>query len=88
MTLYDVSSFFLSNDVAGCVATFSIAYDTGVTLDNSQGGSDFVWYVPGDSGFYVETTDNNNEQSDDADNGNGGPFSLVVTLTNAGVSLT
>jgi hypothetical protein len=44
--------------------------------------------VPGDSGFYVETTDNSNEQSDDATNGNGGPFSLVVTLTNAGVSLT
>jgi len=44
--------------------------------------------VPGDSGFYVETTDNNNEQSNDADNGNGGPFSLVVTMTNAGISLT
>jgi hypothetical protein len=34
MTSYDIGSFFLSSD-ARCVATFSIAYDTGVTLDNS-----------------------------------------------------
>jgi hypothetical protein len=77
LTLYAVSSFFLS-DNARCVATFSMAYSTGTTLDNSHAGSNFLWYVPGDNGFYVETIDN----------GDVGTLSLVATLTNTGVTLS